>query len=1004
MATNITSSTFSSTYRDDFRDSDNYHRILFNGGRVVQPRELTQLQTIIQRELTRLGNYFFKEGAILNASGASLASRNTAIDYIILATTPGYFEDLEGKIITRASSTVKARVKKILTTAEATALTSTAVTPGPTLLIEYLDGSGSATSSLFAAGNTFTIADWAGGGVALAIRNTGNDVGKGSIIEMPQLNLYAAGRFVFVEAQSVVIDPYSTTPTEIIGYKVTEDIVTVQDTVTLYDNTGSTPNLSSPGADRYRIKLTLARKSDMTTSDTFIDLIEVRNGVQTAIVTQDNQLDQLGNLLATRTKDITGDFIVKNLNGTFACEIGDDSDTDFYQINITPGVAFVGGYRIEKNTYTTIRLEKPRDAVNDISTITNEVVPFTLGNYFLVDSLGGGFINNIGAASPYIALLDSVNDSAGFAAIIHAEKVFDEAEGNFDYKVYVNDITMDSTGTPSVPTGVLRDLRSVRKLGMPGNANMIAEIKKIDGGYGLQDRRTNTLLTPLYDYRVKSLTSISADVAKVSSLLTANVSGQITIVDPDGETLTNPEDWFWVNTTTLKTGQVTSTSAMSTSVTISGLTNGQSYYVYYYARRTYGSFGATYTNVSTGPHTVTNGAISFTTGTNQYHVAKINSVTDVTNNEDVKYKFALESGQKDDRYQPPILRLKPGYSQPNNVQVDFDYFNGTVASGNVRVSQSYSVDHEFVPTYRNSFGTVYNLSDVIDFRPTKNGSNAYSGYPGLPKNNSLIEINTAVYWQPRIDRVFLTKDGQFRVAIGSTDATAQSPEVPPDALLLGDIYINPYMKSKKDHRFVRVDNSGYKMSDLRALEKRISNLEEITTLTMSELAIKDLSVQDEDGNDRYKLGLTVDKFDLNSQTDMFNPEQRAMLDKQAGAVRPYTVIRDMVLVYDSANSYKTRRYGPVIWPEFTEVSYLSQTSVSEAINVNQFSLSRYFGSGVISPATDTWTRSVRVTDVEGDTEVNRILSQGNQRESIDPYWKRLGYASYQAFVADRLTK
>ena len=52
MAT-YTSTTFSSTYKDDFADSNNFHRILFNSGRTLQARELTQSQTITQKEIER---------------------------------------------------------------------------------------------------------------------------------------------------------------------------------------------------------------------------------------------------------------------------------------------------------------------------------------------------------------------------------------------------------------------------------------------------------------------------------------------------------------------------------------------------------------------------------------------------------------------------------------------------------------------------------------------------------------------------------------------------------------------------------------------------------------------------------------------------------------------------------------------------------------------------------------------------------------------------------------
>ena len=38
MATSVTNTTFPVTYKDDFVDSDNYHRILFNSGKALQAR------------------------------------------------------------------------------------------------------------------------------------------------------------------------------------------------------------------------------------------------------------------------------------------------------------------------------------------------------------------------------------------------------------------------------------------------------------------------------------------------------------------------------------------------------------------------------------------------------------------------------------------------------------------------------------------------------------------------------------------------------------------------------------------------------------------------------------------------------------------------------------------------------------------------------------------------------------------------------------------------------
>ena len=72
MVDQLIKNTFKNTYRDDYSDSAGFHRVLFNNGRAVQARELTQLQTIIQSEITRFGNNIFKEGAAVNPGGISV--------------------------------------------------------------------------------------------------------------------------------------------------------------------------------------------------------------------------------------------------------------------------------------------------------------------------------------------------------------------------------------------------------------------------------------------------------------------------------------------------------------------------------------------------------------------------------------------------------------------------------------------------------------------------------------------------------------------------------------------------------------------------------------------------------------------------------------------------------------------------------------------------------------------------------------------------------------------
>ena len=50
-------------YYDDFSDEKNFLRILFRPGYAVQARELTQLQTILQSQISKFADHFFKEGS-----------------------------------------------------------------------------------------------------------------------------------------------------------------------------------------------------------------------------------------------------------------------------------------------------------------------------------------------------------------------------------------------------------------------------------------------------------------------------------------------------------------------------------------------------------------------------------------------------------------------------------------------------------------------------------------------------------------------------------------------------------------------------------------------------------------------------------------------------------------------------------------------------------------------------------------------------------------------------
>ena len=52
-------------YYDDFDKSKNYVKTLFRPGFAIQARELTQLQSALQNQISRFGEHVFKEGAVV---------------------------------------------------------------------------------------------------------------------------------------------------------------------------------------------------------------------------------------------------------------------------------------------------------------------------------------------------------------------------------------------------------------------------------------------------------------------------------------------------------------------------------------------------------------------------------------------------------------------------------------------------------------------------------------------------------------------------------------------------------------------------------------------------------------------------------------------------------------------------------------------------------------------------------------------------------------------------
>ena len=88
-------------------------------------------------------------------------------------------------------------------------------------------------------------------------------------------------------------------------------IIGSKDDDSLYDNAKGFTNFAAPGADRFKIGLTLTKKLISDTNDTnFVELLRIKDGKIQKITTK-TQYNQIRDYIAERTYDESGDYAVR---------------------------------------------------------------------------------------------------------------------------------------------------------------------------------------------------------------------------------------------------------------------------------------------------------------------------------------------------------------------------------------------------------------------------------------------------------------------------------------------------------------------------------------------------------------------------------------------------------------------------------------------------------------------------------------------------------------------
>ena len=975
MATTVNENTFLSVYNDDYRDSDHYHRILFNNGRALQARELTQSQTIIQKEIERIAKFMFTPGGLFNTSYGSSNSANDPISFVRVETLPVGYDVFVGQTFANQSG-VKAVVKAVVPST--TVNSSVGTDAYNTLLVKYIDANSTSSADTtvsvkFNPADTLT-ATISSTTYELSVstdEQVQDATGNASFLEIPEFNTFAAGHILFVEKQSLVLNKFNAQFDGVVGFEVTQEIYNTSDNVALYDNSGATPNITSPGADRLRITLTLKKEADKTAGKTFYPLMKLNQGYVTNVQEPDNVLSTLGGIIYNRAHDTTGNFIVDEQRGRLDLTVSTKPDSsDYLWYQISDGTAFVNGKRYQKQNLPPIKVAKPRNLVDDITSKSNEFISARYGNYFLTDGA------NTKGLLDVINGFDSVGIYSGTATsgnAIGKARIRNIDEFDNDFRLHVFDVQMYGTNS----------LRNARSVGT--SASSYGDLVAINSNYDLIDKLENNLLFSLPG-RVNTVTdgTVTFNVGKV---YTATASSNSATFSTGGNTFTDQEQWI-VEEVANSNNLISPPSVSGTptsSATITGLTDG-TVRLFGYERKT--GVRKTKTLVSNQTQTITFSGTSFTLS---YHdIYKFKSVVDSTTSEDITHRFIFDNGQRDNFYTVGSGKLRGGAAVPSgNIVVTFDYF--THSSGDYFAGGASYPDlvYDQIPHYNLETGGTVRLSDVIDFRSVKdNTGDDFAGTGSViqyvPRNTDTIDVGELKLWEPRIDIVSINDNGNVEVHTGVTSLSPSDPEgVPSSSMRLHRVSIAPYHLNERDIMQSKYDNRGYKMSDIRQVERRVENLEELTTLSLAEIELERTVIPD-----RVKQGMTGDTFTNNIQSNTRDKDYKATIHKKSGILSPMSYWRDIGLKYDSDASSGVRLHGSTVWPNFTETVMINQNRATGYQSVNRFELAKFIGSGFVEPAVDTYEmrREVDVNHIgefneslttQGDTVV---LSQGNQNE------------------------
>ena len=492
-----------SPYYDDFNKDDNFYKILFKPGYPVQARELTGLQSLLQNQVEAFGKHIFKEGSMVIPGGieydptyfsAKVNATHLGIDVSVYLNNLISNNDGKGTRIRGQNSGIVATIKNFILPPEEGV-------DDITIFVKYNQSGNSGESTAFPDGEVLILEDsLTYGNTTLNIEETiltlvsENATATGSAFGVNKGVYFLRGLFVDVPTSSIVLEPYSNSPSYRVGFQIIEEVINANDDSSLYDNAKGFTNFAAPGADRFKISVKLAKKSLQDYDDTnFVELFRTTEG-ETKKLQDQTVYSELKKYFAKRTYDESGNYSVEpfrvNTQNSLNDEInsgglytsnqktdkGNDPSEDLMCVKLSPGKAYVKGFDVYLPGTTVVDVEKPRDT----KTVNAASIPFSMGSVIKVNNASGSpFINIGGDVSNIVELRNErkgPSPQVGAGLTIGEARVYSfGAESSYsgattDWNLHLYDIQTFTTLKVSPLTNFTAKIKGTRIRGLASGA------------------------------------------------------------------------------------------------------------------------------------------------------------------------------------------------------------------------------------------------------------------------------------------------------------------------------------------------------------------------------------------------------------------------------------------------------------------------------------------------------------------------------------------------------